>query len=50
MKLSQLTAQIQGHFLGLLKEGSKVLVAKVENPNDKIKYRLEAIKDLQNFL
>ena len=39
-----------GSLLGLLKEGSKVLVAKVENPNAKLKYRLEAIKDLKTFV
>ena len=39
-----------GSLLGLLKEGSKVLVAKVENPNAKLKYRLEAIKDLKTCL
>ena len=30
--------------------GSKVLVAKVENPNAKLKYRLEAIKDFKTFV
>ncbi len=39
-----------GSLLGLLKEGSKVLVAKVENPNAKLKYRLEAIKDHKTFV
>ena len=39
-----------GSLLGLLKEDSKVLVAKVENPNAKLKYRLEAIKDLKTFV
>ena len=33
-----------------MKKGSKVLVAKVENPNAKLKYRLEAIKDLKTFV
>ncbi len=39
-----------GSLLGLLKEGSKVLVAKVENPNAKLKFRLEAIKDYKTFV
>ena len=39
-----------GSLCGLLKEDSKVLVAKVENPNAKLKYRLEAIKDLKTFV
>ena len=39
-----------GSLLGLLNEGSKVLVAKVENPNAKLKYRLEAIKDFKTFV
>ena len=39
-----------GSLLGLLKEDSKVLVAKVENPNAKLKYRLEAIKDHKTFV
>ena len=39
-----------GSLLGLLKEGSKVLVSKVENPNAKLKYRLEAIKDFKTFV
>ena len=39
-----------GSLLGLLKEGSKVLVSKVENPNAKLKYRLEAVKDLKTFV
>ena len=39
-----------GSLLGLLKKGSKVLFAKVENPNAKLKYRLEAIKDLNTFV
>ena len=39
-----------GSLLGLLKEDSKVLVAKVENPNAKLKYRLEAIKDYKTFV
>ena len=39
-----------GSLLSLLKEDSKVLVAKVENPNAKLKYRLEAIKDLKTFV
>ena len=39
-----------GTLLGLLNEGSKVLVAKVENPNAKLKYRLEAIKDFKTFV
>ena len=33
-----------GSLMGLMHEGSKVLVAKVENPNAKLKYRLEALK------
>ena len=39
-----------GSLLGLLKEGSKVLVSKVKNPNAKLKYRLEAIKDFKTFV
>ena len=39
-----------GSLLGLLKEDSKVLVAKVENPNAKLRYRLEAIKDNKTFV
>ncbi len=39
-----------GSLLGLLKEDSKVLVAKVENPNAKLKYRLEAIKYHKTFV
>ena len=39
-----------GSLLGLLNEGSKVLVAKVENSNAKLKYRLEAIKDFKTFV
>ena len=39
-----------GSLLGLLKEDSKVLVAKVQNPNAKLKYRLEAIKDHKTFV
>ncbi len=39
-----------GSLLGLLKEDSKVLAAKVENPNAKLKYRLEAIKDHKTFV
>ena len=39
-----------GSLLGLLKEGSKVLVSKVENPNAKLKYRLEAIKNFKTFV
>ena len=39
-----------GSLLGLLKEDSKVLVAKVQNPNAKLKYRLEAIKNLKTFV
>jgi len=39
-----------GSLLGLLKDGSKVLVAKVENPNAKLKFRLEAIKDFKTFV
>ena len=39
-----------GSLLGLLKEDSKVLVAKVENPNAKLKFRLEAIKDYKTFV
>ena len=39
-----------GSLLGLLKEDSKVLVAKVENPKAKLKYRLEAIKDHKTFV
>ena len=39
-----------GSLLGLLKEDSKVLGAKVDNPNAKLKYRLEAIKDHKTFV
>ena len=39
-----------GSLFGLLNEGSEVLVAKVENPNAKLKYRLEAIKDFKTFV
>ncbi len=39
-----------GSLLGLLKEDSKVLVAKVENSNAKLKYRLEAIRDHKTFV
>ena len=39
-----------GSLLGLLKEGSKVLVSKVKNPKAKLKYRLEAIKDFKTFV
>ena len=39
-----------GSLLGLLNEGSEVLVAKVNNPKAKLKYRLEAIKSDKTFV
>ena len=39
-----------GSLLGLLKENSRVLVAKVDNPNAKLKFRLEAIKSNKSFV
>ena len=39
-----------GSLLGLLKENSKVLVAKVNNPKAKLKFRLEAIKSDKTFV
>ena len=39
-----------GSLLGLLKENSRVLVAKVDKPNAKLKFRLEAIKSNKSFV
>ena len=39
-----------GSLLGLLNEDSEVLVAKVNNPKAKLKYRLEAIKSGKTFV
>ena len=39
-----------GSLKGLLDEGNEVLVAKVENPKAKLKYRLEAIKSNDVFV
>jgi len=39
-----------GSLKGLLDEGSEVLVAKVENPKAKLKYRLEAIRSNDVFV
>ena len=39
-----------GSLLGLLNEGSKVLVEKVENPNAKLQSRVEANKDCKKLV
>ena len=39
-----------GSLLGLLNENSKVLIAKVDNPKAKLKFRLEAIKFNETFV
>ena len=39
-----------GSLLGLLNENSKVLIAKVDNPQAKLKFRLEAIKFNKTFV
>ena len=39
-----------GSLRGLLDEGNEVLVAKVDNPKAKLKYRLEAIKSNNVFI
>ena len=39
-----------GSLLGLLNEGSEVLIAIVDNPKSKLKFRLEAIKSGNEFV
>ncbi len=39
-----------GSLFGLLNQGSEVLVAKVNNPKAKLKYRLEAIRSGKTFV
>ncbi len=39
-----------GSLLGLLNENSKVLIAKVDNPKAKLKFRLEAIQYRKTFV
>ena len=36
-------------MIGLLKEGNKVWVSKVDNPNRKLKYTLQVIEDKQKI-